>query len=300
MNAHITGGTENEPCSITISATAGDTFYRFSPRNINNDFVGDIILHSTWMRCGLHLGAALESNLPGNNNGYNSWDPKDEFLGDPANRIIMTHPSCRLAIHNANANGGFVINRTILGTGMIRASQMPWWNANEEDASNGRHNLYFGSRCVLSPGFNAADLPLINAGLASIGIFDQWNPRPVPPVVEGVGVLTLRGANLNMDSATRVILNVTPDSGVNDSIALQFDGAVNFNRAVLEIVEQGHIRVGTTWTIFTTAEFVPTLDGTFKTPLGYKVDYNNASGIPGKLTSITLTKLSPGTLIIVK
>ena len=298
LNALVTGGTEQEPFPITIVATDGNEGLRVAPRNPGNDFVGDIILVSTWPRVALHIGAAMEDNLPGHNSGMNSWGPNDGYMGHPSNRIIMTHPSCRLAIEAYGANDDFPLNRTVIGNGMVRASKMPWWSREEEDS---RHNLNLGPRCVLSPGFDAADVPVINAGISTIAFQNQWNWNPPPPVAAGVGTLTLRGTNLNMDSDTRVVIRVAvaDDVPVNDRLVLQFSGTINF-AGVLDVAQfdpEVRIPAGTEWTVMTTT--APTaFTGKFKNAIGYSVVYETDGS--GALEAVKLVKLSMATLIIVK
>ncbi len=299
MYAAITGGTLEAPLPITVSATGGESFFRFFPRNPNNDFVGDIILNSTWLSTSFFLGGAAEDHLPGNVSGYSIWNPNDAFMGHPSNRIIMTNPSCRLAIYNANANNGFILNRTILGTGMIRASQFGWWGELSEETEF--QNLNLGSRCVLSPGHHAPDIDMINAGIRSVGAYDYWNTQPHPPLVStGFGTLALRGANLNMDPATRVLLHVAADGSGNDALSLQLVGVINFNNACLEIEpfnEGEHIPSGTSWTILTT-EAPAAFTGKFTRPSRINLVYNTDDD--GKLLSITATQLSGASLLLVR
>ncbi len=263
LYAALTGGTHEKPCPVTISNTAGWSFFRFVPYNPWNDFVGDIILQSTGDRCALHIGAWI-------NNGDWVWHaPNDAYMGDPSNRIIMTHSNCRLAIEDAQA---FILNRTILGTGMIRASQMPWGSGEEESL----RSLTLGERCVLAPGIDDS----------------------VPGIAPALGTLTLRGSELVMNPATRVKIKLTPTS--SDTLALQFSGAVAFNGLldVGQLTPTEHIKANTTWTIITPSTPRP-FSGRFQsvTP-HYRVDYN--TNTEGKLTSVTLTKLNAMTLFLLK
>jgi len=287
IGAAITGGSEGAPSHITIDKSAGWGIFRVAFYSHDNDFTGDIILRNTgeWDRCNFHIGAWIGEQIQ-------AWaPPSDALMGNPANRIILTGPNCHLQIQEADQ---FTLKRTLIGTGLVSASQMPnttdeelWdkvWDPVEHWRPR-RRTFTLGDGAVLSPGFDAA---VAEHGLAP-----------------ALGTLVIRASDMVMDAGTRVRVKITPEQDVCDQLEIYLGNSSNYLTGIhiagtLEVSQLdpgAFVRSGTSWTFMRFPDPTP-FTGAFKRPTGYAVDYITDGA--GDLESVTLTKLPHATTVIVR
>ena len=148
FNAAITGGTAGNPTPITFERTGGSHMLAFL-RNPNNTFVGDIHVGSagTTRSIRLYIGDYIQ-DMNGNlgSDFRFGFSVADSMFGDPSNRIFL-RGSSYINMHNPAST--FVFNRTVFGTGQIRAANTDGWTNDQNDDPRA---LNVGADAVFSPG----------------------------------------------------------------------------------------------------------------------------------------------------
>ena len=177
FNAPLTGGTLDHPVPLILDRTGGSHLIAFL-RNPNNAFIGDIHAGApgTTRSIRLYIGDYIQDM--GNNLGSsfnNGLAVTDTMFGHPANRIFLRSNSY---INMHNPQSAFIFNRTVFGTGQIRAVNSNGWTLDNEDNPV---TLNVGPDALFSPGEDAA-----------------------------TGTLTFLASTLNLDPATTFKIKVAP------------------------------------------------------------------------------------------
>ena len=265
----VSGGTEQSPVPITVEYYNPNWIVlQFCLANANNTFYGDITVNGSEASLFIgNCGWAENDQIGGW--PYYEYNAHDGMLGDPANKIILRNNA---GIYTANDLGTFVFNRTLLGNGTLRSSKLNYSHGATSIAINEniRSTLRLGVGANLSPGEGDA-----------------------------VGKLTLWGSDFSCETGATFTVKVKP-AGVRDTFVFDFDGTLNFNGAsvLVDASAFGDTRIpaGTSWTFLTTAAPAD-FTGAFKSP-GYSTTYTTDAN--GKLLSVTLVKLNPLTLFMVR
>ena len=265
-NAPISSGAGAAPTPVEFSiddaaSVNNELFVAFA---VANSFAGDIILD--------RRGGGVATNATklvlhvGRLWGTVNITADDAMFGDPANRIILRRNPH--VILNGNAGESFTFNRTIIGSGRLDRLRLEAPNSTFAPAAlNPELPLVLGPRAVVSPGEDNA-----------------------------FGRVIIRSSTLATDPGATFRIKIAKHAC--DTVFLDCRAAVNLTCG-LEVVELDNtIRAGDSWVVMTGDARIPSLNVKFssKTP-GYQTGVvQNGDGT----WSVTLTRVSPGSLFMVR
>lgn len=234
FHAPVTGGTDADPATITIGYT-NPSWVEVSAclANTNNTFRGDIIL--TQSGATLYIGTGGEDHQAGWA-GF-SHNAHDGMFGDPKNKVILRNNA---GMYLYDTDGTFALNRTIIGTGILRSATFfcQYGDAKFAISSMAVKPLRLGPGALLSPGEGTA-----------------------------LGTLRLRGSDLECDPGTTFRVKLLPD-GTCDRFILDIPGTIALNGARVELDTSAFEALaparGTTWPLATTIDSGATITGNLR------------------------------------
>jgi hypothetical protein len=204
LAAAIEGGSPETPTGLIVEGDIAVTL-----ENNANSFYGDLQIGSTNSSdTETVLALGWERNQSLGNSAQ---------LGNPTNRVILVNGDWKSQLHVANAGGGSLSDRTVLGSGRIVGSYYNDWRFVNQN------NLNIGSGTVIEPSNVVTESPY--------------------------GTISVYANNASIDAGSRLVLSV--GTGVNDVVNYQVNSKITLNSAI-EIEEvDNNIPIATEWNIIT-------------------------------------------------
>ena len=199
----VEGGTVEAPAGIVVEGDIAVTL-----ENAENSFCGDIQVGSSNNTGEAVLALGYE---------WNASAGRSEQLGNPTNRVILVNGDWKSQLCVANAGGGSLSGRTVLGSGkVVGAYYNEWRNQNLQ-------NLNIGAGTVIKPCNVLTDSPF--------------------------GTIVVYASSASIDAGSRLVLSV--GSSVNDVVDYQVSAGFALNSSI-EIEEAAsNIPIGTSWNLIT-------------------------------------------------
>ncbi len=240
----VSGGTADNPVPITvgyINPTWADV--RLFLASTNNTFRGDIIMNQTTAggSASLYIGDGGWSNQSGW--AFYSREAHDAMFGDAANKVILRNGAV-MSLYNPNNTA--VLDRTVLGPGVIRATSFDSNHDTHAVVNNVvARNLHLGARAKLSPAEDAAT----------------------------IGTMRLSAASFACDRGATFNVKIKPN-GVCDKFVFDIPGDIRMNGARVVIddsaLSAAPREANATWT-FATVNTGAEFSGSLRASPGYVV-----------------------------
>ncbi len=199
----VEGGSVAAPAGIVVEGDIAVTL-----ENTANSFYGDIQIGSS-----NNTGEAVLAL------GY-EWNASvgcSEQLGNPTNRVILVNGDWKSQLCIANAGGGSLSGRTVLGSGkIVGAYYNEWRNQNLQ-------NLNIGAGTVIKPCNVLTDSPF--------------------------GTIVVYASSASIDAGSRLALSV--GASVNDVVDYQVSGNFALNSSIVIEEAESNIPIGTSWNLIT-------------------------------------------------